>query len=85
MASDLVPPQLALERGYEPHLMSYVTLQPTDSVTPFYGPPNVVDAGVAGVAFVIAVTALLLARRLERHGVRLVMLVVSAALALILG
>ena len=66
-----------LDRGYEPRqTMNYATFEP-DAPVVFGGdgPPPIMAGIDAGLAFAVALAALVLARRLRRDGVRLLALV----------
>jgi len=66
----------SLDRGYEPQTVSYAMVEsdPSSIFSP-EGPPAAVYAGIEGLAFAVALAALVLAGRLRRQGIRLLMLV----------
>jgi hypothetical protein len=78
LASELRQAQTTtLDRGYEPpQTMNYATIE-LDAPVVFGvdGPPPIMAGIDAGLAFAVALVALLLARRLKREGVRLLALV----------
>lgn len=74
VAEQLRPPPPTLDRGHEQQL-NYVTLEVDPTAAQPDGSPPVVHVAIEGAAFAVAIAALVLARRLRREGVRLLMLV----------